>query len=381
MDAYTRLEKVGEGTYVIVYRARHTATQKIVALKKIRLDDEVEEGVPSTAIREVALLKELGTIADENAAKGIQDGGQNIVKLLDVIHSESKLALVFEYLDMDLKRYMDTVAERKSALSSSSSSSSTLSDRTRLYQQRALPFDLVKKFIYQLLIGLHFMHSRRMLHRDLKPQNLLIDSYGTLKIADFGLARTFGVPMRTYTHEIVTLWYRGPEVLLGTRHYATSIDIWSVGCIMAEMVTGSPLCAGDSEIGQLFKIFQTFGTPKEEDWPGLKSLPDYKPVFPNWKPGKAIEVLSALDPYGYDMFSRMMVYEPCRRISAKAALRHGYFQQQQASSSSSSTPPLSSASSELQGPLCAPRITLQSSPTTDNNKNDRLPAGLMASPI
>merc|ERR1719223_283861 len=138
-----------------------------------------------------------------------------------------------------------------------------------------------------MIAGLNFCHARRIIHRDLKPQNLLIDRNGTLKLADFGLARAFGIPVRTYTHEVVTLWYRAPEILLGSKHYSTPVDLWSVGCIFAEMITNRPLFPGDSEIDELFRIFRVCGTPNEELWPGVSSLPDYKPTFPNWS-GQAL---------------------------------------------------------------------------------------------
>jgi serine/threonine protein kinase len=114
----------------------------------------------------------------------------------------------------------------------------------------------LQKFTYQLVRGIYYCHAHRVLHRDLKPQNLLIDKEGNLKLADFGLARAFGIPLRTYTHEVVTLWYRAPEVLLGSRHYSTAIDMWSVGCIFAEMAMKSALFPGDSEIDEIFKIFR-----------------------------------------------------------------------------------------------------------------------------
>ena len=120
----------------------------------------------------------------------------------------------------------------------------------------------------------------------LKPQNLLIDSHGLIKVADFGLARSLGVPIKILTHEVVTLWYRAPEILLGAQKYTYAVDIWSMGCIFAEMVTNIPLFTGDSEIDQLFKIFSTLSTPNEESWPGISKLPDYKPSFPQWKDNK-----------------------------------------------------------------------------------------------
>jgi len=127
-----------------------------------------------------------------------------------------------------------------------------------------------------LLLGVSYCHQHRVLHRDLKPQNLLINMEGELKLADFGLARAFGIPVRSYTHEVVTLWYRSPDVLLGSRKYSTPVDIWSVGCIFSEMVTGRPLFPGASNSDQLVRIFKILGTPTKKFWPGMMDLPDYK---------------------------------------------------------------------------------------------------------
>jgi cyclin-dependent kinase 2 len=284
MDRYQRLEKIGEGTYGVVYKARDRDSGATIALKKIRLEQE-DEGVPSTAIREISILKEL-THA-------------NVVSFMDVVHQDNSLYLVFEYLDQDLKRYMDSVS--------------------------SLAPLLVKSYLYQLVNGIAYCHSHRVLHRDLKPQNLLIDRHGALKLADFGLARAFGIPVRHYTHEVVTLWYRAPEILLGARKYSTPVDIWSIGCIFAEMVSRAPLFPGDSEIDQLHKIFMALGTPSEEMWPGVRDLPDHKPTFPNWPRRPIAETVPKLDPLGHDLLAKMLTYEPSRRISARDALNHPYF--------------------------------------------------------
>merc|ERR1719230_1292686 len=126
---------------------------------------------------------------------------------------------------------------------------------------------LIQSMLYQLLKGIAFCHDRRVLHRDLKPQNLLINKEGELKLADFGLARAFGIPVRSYTHEVVTLWYRAPDVLMGSRKYSTPVDIWSVGCIFGEMASGRPMFPGCSEHDQVMRIFKVLGTPTEETWP------------------------------------------------------------------------------------------------------------------
>eukprot|EP00048_Salpingoeca_helianthica_P010656 m.153189 g.153189 ORF g.153189 m.153189 type:complete len:299 (+) comp15119_c0_seq9:1617-2513(+) len=285
LKRFERLEKVGEGTYGLVFKVRDTNTDEICAMKKIKLDSE-DEGIPATSIREISLLKELSH--------------PNVVALKEIIHSEFKLYLLFEFIDLDLKKHMDSLPGPLSP-------------------------DTVKSFLRQTLQGIEFCHGRRVLHRDLKPQNLLISRGGEIKLADFGLARAFGVPLRAYTHEIVTLWYRAPEILLGSKQYACPVDIWSIGCIFAEMVTRRPMLPGDSEIDELFRIFRIFSTPTEAVWPGVAQLPDYTGSFPRWNAQPLNEVVPGLDAAGLDLLAQLMRYDPVKRISAKAALRHEYF--------------------------------------------------------
>lgn len=287
MEDYLKIEKIGEGTYGVVYKAKNKKTNQFVALKKIRLESE-EEGVPSTSIREISLLKELKH--------------PNIVKLEAILMEEGKLYLVFEFLSMDLKKYLDTIPN-----------------------DQLLDSKLLKSYMYQILLAMLFCHQRRIIHRDLKPQNLLIDSNGTIKMADFGLARAFCIPLRVYTHEVVTLWYRAPEVLLGSSRYSLPVDMWSIGCIFAEMATKRPLFRGDSEIDQLFRIFRTLSTPTEELWPGVSKLPDFKQSFPSWRSNTLSTVMKNIDSDGLDLLQGLLIYDPAKRISARTAVTHSYF--------------------------------------------------------
>jgi len=285
---YDITEVLGEGTYGKVRKARDRQTGEFRALKQMKLSNK-EDGVPSTAIREIAILKELTH--------------ENVVKLYDVFCKPGELVLVFELLDSDLKKCMKA---RGGVLQPSQ----------------------VRDFARQLLQGIEFCHAHRIIHRDLKPQNLLIDSNMSLKIADFGLARAFSLPVPQYTHEVVTVWYRPLEILLGSKLYSLPVDLWGVGCILAEMATGTPLFAGDSEIDTAFKIFQKLGTPTEAMWPGLSELPDFKATFPKWQPkgwANIRNTLAQLGPTGINLLEQLTVYNPSARISARSALQHAYF--------------------------------------------------------
>lgn len=288
MERYQRVEKgggIGEGAYGVVYKAKDKHTGETVAMKKIRLELE-DEGMPSTALREISLLKELGH--------------PNVVGLRDVVQESGRLYLIFEFLDKDLKRYLDSIPE-------------------------PLPLERAKSFTFQMCRGLAFCHSRGVMHRDLKPQNLLVTPDGRLKLADFGLARAFCPPIRPLTHEVVTLWYRPPEILLGSTTYAPPVDVWAVGTILIEILTKRPMFPGDCEIDQLYKIFRLLGTPTEETWPGCTALQDWNPAFPQWPRVSLRSIAPELDDDCLDLVERTLMYDPKTRISVRAACDHPFF--------------------------------------------------------
>jgi cyclin-dependent kinase len=296
MQNYKRTELLGQGTYGKVYKAHNLVTGQLVALKKTMLTTD-DEGVPSTTLREVSILRSLES--------------PYVVRLEEVVHTESRsgpplLYLVFEFLDHDLKQFM--AAQYGKGL--------------------GIEPELAKHFCFQVLLGLKFCHANSIMHRDLKPQNLLVDLKSkTIKLADFGLGRVFSLPVAKYTHDVVTLWYRAPEILLGTKCYSTGVDTWSVGCILAEMIIGGPLFCGESEIEQLLAIFRLLGTPTSEIWPSATQLRDWH-HYPQWKTqdlGDAIPELVPLGEHGIQLLEDMLRLDPAKRISAIDALKSPYF--------------------------------------------------------
>ncbi|VIO86853.1 Uncharacterized protein BM_BM2050 [Brugia malayi] len=286
LETYEKLEKLGEGTYATVYKGRSRLTEKFVALKEIRL--ELEEGAPCTAIREVSILRDLRHA--------------NIVTLHDIIHTERILTLVFEYVDRDLKQYLDDC-------------------------QDVISMKNVRLFLVQLLRGLNYCHQRRVLHRDLKPQNLLINEKGELKLADFGLARTKSVPTKTYSNEVVTLWYRPPDVLLGSTDYSTHIDMWGVGCILFEMISGHALFPGSAVEEQLLLIFHMLGTPSSTSYPQMCNSTTFRLCrFPHYRPNVLQNACPRIDQHANDLLHRLLQYEGRKRLSAADALQHSFLQ-------------------------------------------------------
>lgn len=281
---YFLQETLGEGTYGKVFKAIEKHSGRPVALKRTKLEMQ-HEGISVITLREICFLKTLRH--------------PNIVNLISVVLSDKHIDLVFELLCGDLQRYSEEYAS-------------------------GIPESIIKKFLSQLLIGIHFCHSNRVIHRDLKPQNLLIDQNLNLKIADFGLARCFQIPFKPYTQCVQTLWYRAPEVLLGGVTYTTAIDVWSIGCIFAEMLTNFPLFTGASEKDVLYSIFGKLGTPNEESWPDVGLIENFKD-FPIWQGVNLKDLLPGVSLEGVELLSRMIVLDPKKRISAYEALNHVIF--------------------------------------------------------
>ncbi|KAK3106220.1 hypothetical protein FSP39_015485 [Pinctada imbricata] len=288
---YEEVAVIGTGAYGTVYKARDLKNDgAIVAMKRIRIQN-TEEGMPMSAIREIALLKQL-----ENYEH------PNIVRLLDVKHtqqspSEIRLLLVFEYIDQDLAMYLERCPNP------------------------GLGPDRIRDLMQQLLNGVDFLHAHRIVHRDLKPQNILVTSQGQVKLADFGLARVYGFQM-ALTSVVVTLWYRAPEVILQDT-YATPVDLWSCGCIFAELFNRRPFFCGQTDIDQLNKIFEILGLPRESDWPENVTLPwnSFK-LLPPQPIGKFIPEICQ---DGKDLIEKLLSFNPHHRISAHDALNHSYF--------------------------------------------------------
>ncbi|KAG2375139.1 hypothetical protein C9374_010143 [Naegleria lovaniensis] len=297
----TRYEKmgfIGEGTFGRVYKAKDLTTSQIVAIKKIKLgvlsSDSirgVDEGVSFSAIREVKSLQEIKH--------------SNILNLLDVFVNKKNINLVFEYCGHgDLEQ--------------------VIKESSIILQECD-----IKQYMKMILEAVDHCHRHWVLHRDLKPSNLLLwkneqTNEIELKLADFGLAKIYGSPDKRYSPQCVTRWYRAPELLFGAELYGPSVDLWSVGCIFAELMLRVPLFPGDSDIDQLGKIFACLGTPSEEEWPGVKLLPNYIEFEPFPKTDFSA-LFTAASRDAIDLISKLLVFDPNKRITAQQALKHPYF--------------------------------------------------------
>ncbi|KAI9105771.1 kinase-like domain-containing protein [Phlyctochytrium arcticum] len=312
-------KKVGEGTYATVYLGWAIPVAKVVVDETLAQDDTGEkdrllkdqkvgdkatekegkrriaikklkaghfkDGMDMSAIREIQFLQELRH--------------PNVIELVDVFSHKTNLNLVLEYLDADL----EMIIKNKSVVFSTAD---------------------VKSWMLMTLRGVHHCHRNSILHRDLKPNNLLLASDGQLKLADFGMARDYGNPHKRMTSVVVTRWYRAPELLLGATRYGYAIDMWAIGCIFAELMLRTPFMAGDTDIGQLQIIFKALGTPTSAEWPGMKELDGYF-EFQQYPKPPLRSILTAAAPDALDLLDKLLSYEPLKRPTARDAVNHFYF--------------------------------------------------------
>ncbi|GFR43402.1 hypothetical protein Agub_g4482 [Astrephomene gubernaculifera] len=290
---YIKIGQLGSGSYGVVHKAVNRETKELLAIKKVV--HSVDHGLSDSTIREISTLRELQH--------------DNIVRLKDIIATVNgnHVHLVLEFLDCDLRYYLDNCTE-------------------------ASNISRIKSVVYQILRGIRYAHANSIMHRDLKPQNILVStSTGQVKITDFGLARCF-LPNeeRAYTEKVVTLYYRAPELLLGSQYYTSAVDLWSIGCIMAEMINFDVFFKAEqevSEISQIMRIFSKLGTPTPEAWKELPGLTHFSQDFPRFPPRPLHELVPRLanDPQGLDLLSRLLMYDPRHRITASQALEHPWF--------------------------------------------------------
>ncbi|KAJ2613663.1 serine/threonine protein kinase, CMGC, CDC2/CDK sub [Coemansia sp. RSA 1804] len=294
-EDYELTTKLGEGTFGEVHKAVHKATGATVALKRVLMHNE-KEGLPITAIREIKLLKSLNH--------------PNVVPLSDMLvkheahvsGASPSVYMVFPYMEHDLTGLLEN-------------------PKIHLRPEH------IKLYLRQLLEGTAYLHASRVMHRDMKASNLLINNEGQLFIADFGLARTF-IPgdNKDMTKCVVTRWYRPPELLLGERKYTTAIDMWGVGCILAEMLVGKPVFQGSTDLNQIEQIMRVCGSPNDVLWPGWRDLPDCKQVEDfNFYPRRVRDEFMRFGEEAVDLLDQLLQLDPRRRPDAATALKHKLF--------------------------------------------------------
>ncbi|KYB25277.1 cdk10/11-like protein [Tribolium castaneum] len=291
VEEFQCLNRIEEGTYGVVYRAKDKRTEDIVALKRLKMEKE-KEGFPITSLREINTL--------------LKGQHPNIVTVREIVVGSNmdKIFIVMDYVEHDLKSLMETMRHKK---------------------QNFMPGE-VKCLLKQLLLAVAHLHDNWILHRDLKTSNLLLSHKGILKVGDFGLAREYGSPLKAYTPIVVTLWYRAPELLLCTKEYSTPIDMWSVGCIFAELLLMNALFPGKSEVDQLNRIFRDLGTPSEKIWPGFNKLPAVQKMkFSEYPVSNLRAKFNMLTDLGLNLLTKFLTFDPAQRVTAEEALQHTYF--------------------------------------------------------
>ena len=290
---YVKGEAIGAGTYAVVHLGHLRQDKKFrVAIKKIKKQENYQMGIPPDAIREIKFLQELKHI--------------NIIRLHDVYSSKNQnLNLVLEFLPLG---DLEVLIHAKDSIFYS------LAD--------------MKAWMGMLCRGVWFCHEHYILHRDIKPNNLLIAADGEVKLADFGLARSFAEPTQLMTSQVITRWYRPPELLYKAQHYSGAVDVWSIGCVFAELIKRFPYLVGDSDIGQLTKICEFVGTPTEENWPGVTKLKNYVPQSQD-HPLRGRDYykaeFGAVGDEGVDLLMSTLRLDPRKRPTCRQMLQHKWW--------------------------------------------------------
>lgn len=297
IDSFTIHSMIGEGTYGQIYKCTdRNNDNRQVALKKVKLYNEQQDGFPITSLREITCLRAC-------------IGHRNCVQLIDIAvgRLRDEVYLVLEYCDHDLEL---------------------------LLSKFHYPFSEsdIKSVMHQILSAVSFIHDRGMIHRDIKPSNILYDQYGCIKLADFGSCR-YENRRGNMTVKICSLWYRAPELLLGSRQYYSSIDEWSVGCIFGQLLIKQPLFSGQNEVDQINQIFETLGCPNMIIWPELDQLPlvkdgtiDFARARRRNEYNNLLVLCPSLSKEGFELLNRLLAYDPSRRLTANDAMNHVYFE-------------------------------------------------------
>lgn len=293
---YVKGKKLGSGQYADVFSAHLVSDpSQVVAIKKIKVGAEAKEfGISYDSLREIKFLQELDH--------------PNIIKLFAVFSTKNQnLNLVLEELPQGdlLKLIQDT-----------QNISYTPAD--------------IKAWMLMLMRAVHFCHANFVLHRDIKPNNLLIASNGQIKLADFGLARSFADPFQKMTYNTITIWYRPPELFFQAAYYGGAVDVWSCGCVFAELIARDVMFRAwpENEINMVKLICEKVGTPTEENWPGVSKLKGYvtpSEISPLRSREQWLASFRAIGDVGVDLLIKILTLDPRKRLSAEQVLRHAFW--------------------------------------------------------
>lgn len=286
---YSKEKKVGEGTYAVVYLGKQLTTGKSIAIKEIKTS-EFKDGLDMSAIREVKYLQELDH--------------PNVINMIDIFMAYDNLNLVLEFLPTDLEV--------------------VIKDQNILFT----PAD-IKAWMLMTLRGVYHVHRNFILHRDLKPNNLLISPDGLIKVADFGLARAVPGPREILTSNVVTRWYRAPELLFGAKHYTYAVDVWSIGVIFAELMLRIPYLPGQDDVNQMEVTFRALGTPTDKDWPEVSTFSGYNKlqIYPPPSRDELRKRFIAATENALSLMENMLMMNPHTRWTTAQCLECEYFRE------------------------------------------------------